>query len=105
MSRIIGQWYSLLTSAPAVSRGVTALLCQFVLHRWTLAAACPPVPRLLVGGGRGETGGHTAVITTQTEVRTVHVRLALAPAGGRLVQAHLAGLGGDLWTLGQTETH
>ena len=91
---------SLLTSAPAVGSGVAALAGQFVLHRWTalLAAAHQPL-----GRGRLQTGGHAAVEAAEAEVRTVHVGLALAPAGGRPVDAHLTGLGSHLRALGEGE--
>ena len=87
------------TSAPAVGSGVSALAGQFVLHRWTgLTADLQPLSR-----GRPQTGGHTAVVAAETEARTVHVRLALTPAGGRLVEAHLTGLGWNLRALGEAE--
>ena len=55
--------------------------------------------------GDVKAGVGTAIVTTETEVRTVHVRLALAPAGGGLVDTHLAGLGLHLRTLGEAEAH
>ena len=91
---------SIRTSAPAVGSGVAALARPSVLHRWTglLAAAHQPL-----GRGRLQAGGHAAVVAAEAEVRTVHVGLALAPAGGRPVEAHLTGLGGDLRALGEGE--